>query len=84
MVFLVERGPVEGECGAIEELLKNIVLKTLEEKLGFIPNISAFEWNEARRQALDDLYVNKLCFYESVDVNYFANTMALILKLMKT
>lgn len=56
----------------------------LEEKLGFIPAISALEWNEARRQALDDMYVNKLCFYEPVDANYFANTMALILKLMKS
>lgn len=67
----------------MEKKLKQIVLKTLESKLGTCPSISSDEWDDAKRESFNDIYINKFCFLENVALGYFIETMVNLLYIEK-
>ncbi len=67
----------------LEEIIKNTVSVVLEAKLGYKVEVSHKEWEEAKREALNDAYNNKFCFFANVSADDFINTMVLILAIVK-
>lgn len=66
-----------------EDFLKNLVAEALKKKMGDGTAISQTEWNEAKIQALNDLYANKICLNSTITFAYFTDTMTCILAVMK-
>ncbi|MDK2932360.1 MAG: hypothetical protein PWP27_170 [Clostridiales bacterium] len=67
----------------MEIRLKAAVLTALATELGQQIEISEEEWQNAKTDALRDIYVNKLCFLNNVDTDYFINVMVKELAIVK-
>ena len=67
----------------MEELLKKLVTDALEARGGERVEISNEEWNEAKTEALNDIYANILCLLDNVTSDYFINIMASYLEMSK-
>ena len=63
----------------LEDRLKKIVFEALEAKYGKKIIISHSQWEDAKRETLNDVYANKFCFFSNVSSDYFINTMVGIL-----
>lgn len=60
---------------SLEDALKEIVAKALEAKLGYPVEVTHREWEDARREALNDVYSNRFCFVANVSSDYFVDVM---------
>lgn len=62
-----------------ENILKERVTKALEAKLGVTVALGHREWEDAKGNALRDIYINKICFLEAVTPDDFTNVMVNVL-----
>ena len=67
----------------LEDILKGVVITALEAKLGSKVSVSHTEWENAKREILNDIYANKFCFFSNVSSDYFINTMVDMLAMTK-
>jgi hypothetical protein len=67
----------------MEEVLKKAVQQALEARLGKPIEITHGEWEDAKREVLNDVYVHKLAFFLDVPAEYFINTMVNMLVITK-
>lgn len=60
-----------------------MILKTLESRLKTRTSISSDEWDDAKRESFNDIYINKFCFLENAALEYFIETMVNLLYIEK-
>jgi hypothetical protein len=63
----------------MDDLLKLIVMKRIENELGKTVKIKKSEWENARDKALNDIYSNMFCAIKDVSFDYFTGTVIEIL-----
>jgi hypothetical protein len=67
----------------LDEALKLIISEALNVKLGQAVEISEQEWDEAKKEALNDVFANKFCFFVNVTTDYFVSVMVDIIAISK-
>ncbi len=67
----------------MEQELKAKVIRELQTRLGKEVYISEREWQEAKRETLNDIYANKLCLFAQATPEYFMNVMIEVLIVLK-
>ncbi|AUS95798.1 hypothetical protein CDQ84_14005 [Clostridium thermosuccinogenes] len=65
----------------MENLIKSIVLMKLYRKYGQHVPIAEKEWQDAIKDALNDVYTNNLCFGKGVSAEHFSDLVVNILSL---
>lgn len=67
----------------LDEALKLIVSEALKVKLGQAVEITQQEWDEARKEALNDVFANRFCFFANVTTDYFVSVMVDMIAISK-
>jgi hypothetical protein len=68
---------------SLEDTLKEIVAKALQAKLDYPVEVTQQEWEDARKEALNDVYANKFCFVANVSLDYFVEVMVTTIAIVK-
>ncbi len=67
----------------MEDRFKNIIVIAVRQKIGQAVEITEDDWQEAKRELLNDIYSNKVIMFQVIQPEYVINTMVSILELMK-
>lgn len=67
----------------MDEALKLMVSEALNAKLGETVEITQEEWDDAKSEALNDVFVNRFCFFTNVTTDYFVSVMVNIIAILK-
>ncbi len=67
----------------LDEALKLIVSEALNAKLGQAVEITQQEWEEAKKEALNDVFANRFCFFANVTTDYFVCIMVDMIAISK-
>ncbi len=67
----------------MEDRFKNIIVIAVRQKIGHAVEITEDDWQEAKREVLNDIYANKIIMFQDIKAEYIINTMVSILELMK-
>jgi len=65
----------------MEGAIKAIVFSKLYQKYGRPMEIAEEDWQEAKKDALNDIYANRLCFGKGVSIDYFSDLIVSILSI---
>lgn len=68
----------------MDDLLKLIVVKRIENELGKTVKIKKTEWENAKNGALNDIYSNMFCTIKDVSFDYFVGIIIEILLMEKS
>ncbi|MFA6309470.1 MAG: hypothetical protein WC677_07005 [Clostridia bacterium] len=63
----------------MDDLLKLIVMKRIENELGKTVKFKKIQWEKARDKALNDIYLDMFCAIKDVSFDYFTGTIIEIL-----
>ncbi|MGE4284893.1 MAG: hypothetical protein AB7G87_14465 [Clostridia bacterium] len=67
----------------MEDNLRKRVRKHLENKLQYDVIITNEEWEAAKQELFNDIYINRLCMLKDVSVEYTIHTLATIIIVFK-
>ncbi len=65
----------------MDDLLKLVVVRRIENELGRSVTISRIEWERAKFDTINDVYSNMFCSLKDVSVDYFIDTMVKVLSI---
>lgn len=63
----------------MDSMIKSIVKRRLKDSTGKLVRISHKDWEKAKQDAMNDIYVNRLCVLKDIKAEYFINTIMKIL-----